>query len=144
MQINISPKKEPIKEKEEQNIIVNSFKNIEEKIIHYDKKYKLKNLNNYCDDSVFLNSCSLVKNIPLYIKNKKIIKQMEKDNLNNNKEFNGFIEYNKRRNSIKLALKEIVNSKYRDSTVALVLRDNRYCSLWLKNHHYYDHNSLTK
>jgi hypothetical protein len=86
-----------------------------------------------------------VKNIPLYLENKKIIRKMEKDNISNEKELDGYIRYNKKRNSIKLALKEIISSKYRNSINALSLKDNSYRSLWLKNHNYFDYSkSLSK
>lgn len=120
------------------------IKSIEEKVIIYDNKYKLNSLRCYYNSGFFLNSCVLVKNIPSYLKNKKIIKKMKEENVSNERELNGFIEYNRRRNSIKLALKEIFNQKYRNSTLALYLRDNKYCSIWLRKHNYYSNKTLSK
>ena len=47
------------------------------------------------------NGLKLVKNLPSYLKNKKVIKQMEKDCalFNRGKDFRGFIEYHRERNS---------------------------------------------
>lgn len=116
-------------------------KHLNEVVANFSESYKFIKLKSY-DESILCNSFTLVRNIPSIIKNKLLILKMKKENEFDDRELNGFIEYNRRKNSIRLALKEILNPRYRNSVNALILRDNSYCSLWLKSHYYYDKNKI--
>ena len=120
---------------EHNNLLNNSIKNFKE-------KHKLNKLPEY-DKSVGANIFTLVKNIPNYLKNKKIISKLEKENeSNDDKVFSGIVEFNKKRNSIRITLKEIINPKYRDTIESLYLRNDAYCGYWIKN--CYSSNRLIK
>ena len=103
---------------------------LEQNIDQLRDKYKMNQILTY-EKSIGANMITLVKNIPVYLRNKKIISSIEEENVDE-KAFDGFIEFNARRNSIKLALKGILNPKYRNSIENLYLSNDYYCSYWIK------------
>ena len=105
---------------------------LNEKLGEINRFYRLNTLPTY-DSGVGTNVLKLVRNIPNYLKNKGILSSInKKNNYFDDKVLDAFIEYNKRRNSIRLSLKEILNPKYRDSMEALYLRKEEYCPYWIK------------
>ena len=85
---------------------------LNEKLGEINRFYRLNTLPTY-DGGVGTNVLKLVRNIPNYLKNKGILSSInKKNNYFDDKVLDAFIEYNKRRNSIRLSLKEILNPKY--------------------------------
>lgn len=112
---------------------LNTHNKINENVNKIRQVYKLNRLPEY-DNSFGANVITFVKSIPTYIKNKKIISSIDlEDTELDEKTLNGFVEYSKKRNSIRLTLKEIVKPKYRKSIESLYLRNDNYCSYWIKN-----------
>lgn len=144
---NLNPSKKEVKKeiKNEESIKVSNLK-VNQKVIELNthnkvnenvnkikQVYKLNRLPEY-DKSLGENFITFVKTIPTYIKNKKIISSIDlEDTELDEKTLNGFVEYSKKRNSIRLTLKEIVKPKYRKSIESLYLRNDNYCSYWIKN-----------
>ena len=94
--------------------------------------YRLNPLPSY-DRGVGSNVLKLVRNLPNYLRNKRILSSINKKNdYFDDRVLDGFVEYNKKRNSIRLTLKEILNPRYRDSIEALYLRKEEYCPYWIK------------
>ena len=109
---------------------------LDDRINTYKEKYHLRQIHNF--DLYGGNCLKLVKNIPNYLKNKKIINVMKKDCLcfNRGKDFQGFIEYHKERNSIKDAIKAVINKHYRDSKRRRLIEDDKFCREWIERHYY--------
>ena len=121
------------KKKTEDLIEVFNQSKLNESINDIKSFYKLKKLPSY-DGGVRENTIAFFKSIPNILKNKSILSSINKENeLFDDQLLEGFVEYNKRRNSIKLTLKGILNPKYRNNLELLYLRDDMYCSYWIKN-----------
>lgn len=119
---------------EKENKTIGEF--LDEKIETYKSKYHLREIHNY--ELFEKNGLKLVKNLPSYLKNKKVIKQMEKDCalFNRGKDFRGFIEYHRQRNSISSAVKAVVYKPYRESKKRRLIEDDKFCREWIERHYY--------
>ena len=137
---NLNPKEKEEKKGAVTNLKVTmkNFETINQDYVNrrlYDIKrfYKMEELPSY-DKKTGSNILSLVKNIPSYLKNKKIISAINTENEFFDKEvLNGFIDYNTKRNSIRLTLRGILDPKYRKTIDSMYLKNDAYCYYWIKN-----------
>ena len=89
------------------------FNNIDEylkyKLINYDSRYELQRLNPY-DGGIVHNIGAFIKNIPAITYNKEMLKLMNRDAYcyDRSPEFASYISYNKKKNSLKLSLMEVL------------------------------------
>ena len=114
-------------------LIEQNSKSINESLSEISTFYKLNKLPEY-DKGVGANVFTLVKNIPSYLRNKKILSSIDTENeVFDKKVLKGFVEFNKKRNSIRLTLREIISPKYKSSIESLYLKSDYYCSYWIKN-----------
>ena len=114
--------------------------NIKKENWFFDWKYRIKNYNiqygiipteDYEENNLGENIARLIHNIPKYNHNKKIIKRMKNDYYKyyRGSDLKSYIEYLKRRNSIKEGLKCIFSKThlYNNNT----LNEHEKCSMWL-------------
>lgn len=111
------------------------------KIKSYNRQYSIRTLHDY-DKSFIKRVGSMLKNIPLYKENKKIIKTMESDS---HKYYSGsdlisYIAYLTRINSIKHGLKSVFDKSYLYQEETRLLNNHEKCAEWLLD--YCNKNSL--
>jgi len=105
---------------------------LSDRINSYRKQYNFKELKRY-DKSIFSNCINLLKNIPRYNWNKKVTKVVETDykKYYRGRDLIGYIEYSKKRNSIKTALAKIFNNSKLSEREAECLYNHDNCVEWI-------------
>lgn len=98
-------------------------------------RYSLKNLHVY-NSSFGKNCVSLIKNIPSYISNKKLVGKMIYDynTYHRGKDLEAFIEYTKEQNSIVSAIKTIFKKSKLFKREKECLDDHQECINWMDNY----------
>lgn len=116
-----------------------------ERIKYYNSIYNLDEIYSY-NGSLIQNIVSLFKNISVYNWNKKIIKIAEKDYkiFYNGEDLAGFIEYSKKRNSIKTALEYIFKSSHLSKNEAQCLFNHEKCKEWIVKFYDYEDSMYKK
>ena len=102
------------------------------KIQYYKKHYAFEKLNKY--NGSFLKKCiSLLRNIPVYNWNKKVMKKTKSDYYHyySGEDFAGYIAYHKKNNSIKTALLTIFGSSHLSQREIECLYDHDKCVKWI-------------
>ena len=99
----------------------------------YSKQYHLDDLRRY-DGSTGKNVFRFFGNLPAYIYNKVIVQDMDYDSsiFYNGNDFVSFIEYNRRRNSIRNALKSVFSKSYLLSFEGQCLNNHERCVNWIE------------
>lgn len=97
------------------------------------QQYRLNPLPEY-DKCVGANVFTLVRNLPSYLKNKRILSVINNDDEEyDDNILSGFVAYNRKRNSITITLRQILNPRIRNTIESLYLSKEDYCSYWIKN-----------
>lgn len=111
---------------------------LKNRIGYYSGQYNFYKLFNYNHN--FLRNCiSFLGNIPKYICNKNIIKMAKKDYymFYQGEDFGGFIDYSKKRNSIKVALQAIFRSSHLSQREIECLYNHENCMQWIMEFYNY-------
>lgn len=106
----------------------------------FKKHYKIKSIYKY-DINKFNKILTLLKNMPIYKWNKRVIKQMDID-FNCfllNEDLKAFIEYNKRRNSVKFALNYIFSKNEDIINEGKYIYDSNLYREWIDEYYYNDY-----
>lgn len=105
---------------------------LNDKISLYKIKYGMLDLQEY-DKSIIKNSIIFLKNFLKYIRNKKTIEIMKRDNrfFYSGSDLTGYIEYSKQRNSIKNALKGIFSKTNIFSSKGEKPDEKNRCIKWI-------------
>lgn len=109
---------------------------LDERIRCYNIKYQFARLFKY-DGTFFTNIANLFHNIPRYNWNKKIIKNAERDynRFYHGQDLEFFIDYSKKRNSIKTALAVIFKSTSLSKREIECLYNHKKCKEWIIEFH---------
>ena len=101
----------------------------------YSNKYRLNKVYEY-NMSTFKNIICLFVNIPKYIENKKIIRLMEMDydRYYAGEDFRYYIEYTRKNNSIRNAIKTILKNTRLSSRERECLKEHDKCMDWILNY----------
>ena len=119
-----------------ENGIISDTEYLERKVKRYNSCYHIDATYEYNNNSIFVDIVNMIKNIPIYKKNKKRIRKMEKES---KKYYSGadlisYIAYLKKKNSIRQGLKSIFNRTYLCSNEGRLLNDHNECTKWLLNY----------
>ena len=108
---------------------------IADRIVELTKSYNLKDTLDYQTQSFTHNIITFFHNLPTYIHNKKCIKVMKNDYYlyYRGKDFNSFIKYSQKRNSIISSLRCIFNQSYLYSNDLIYLNKHKNCFTWIYN-----------
>lgn len=108
---------------------------LDKKVFEYSKKYRLEDPLKY-EFSFIKNIATLIKNLPIYLKNKKIIKYIKFQYLNfyRGEDLYGFIQYSEKKNSIKNALNIIFKNSSLSSRERDLLEGHNKCVEWILNY----------
>ena len=101
------------------------------RVLDYNRQYSIYITEDYGRKGLGKNIKNFFKNLPLYIHNKKAIKNMTEDYYRyyNGNDLGSYIEYLKRRNSIKHGLKCIFSKTHLYSNTNLIQHEK--CTMWL-------------
>ena len=112
----------------------NKLDELQSNIQQYTRIYNLDNVLPY-NDKKFI---TLLKNIPAYYRNKKIIKKMIVDYkyFMLNEDLLGYISYSKKRNSIVFAIEQLFNKSKLSEDEMKYLSDHSNCKEWINNYFY--------
>ena len=101
----------------------------------YTKYYHIDDLKKY-DGSTGKNLLRFFANLPTYIYNKLAVNEMDYDSslFNNESDFISFIEYTRRRNSIRNALKSVFSKSYLVSFEGQCLNNHERCVKWMQTY----------
>lgn len=138
---------EPKENKESLKIVFNNDKKVSQSYVEYDNldsylshrinvfnnRYVLKKVNKY-DGSLVHNIAEFIKNIPVFRENKKRIEKMKQASVyyDRTPEFIGFIEYNKRDNSLMKNFKKVFKNTTVRNKERLYLEEHKNCIDWIK------------
>ena len=103
--------------------------------MYFKKSYNIKDTLDYQKHSFGNNLISFIYNLPRYIHNKKAIKHMKNDYYlyYRGKDFQSFINYSIKRNSIKNSLRCIFSNSYLYSNELIYLNNHQNCYKWIYN-----------
>lgn len=110
-----------------------AYEFLEERIKGFREQYHLAVTHDYDRKNFLGNIINFFRNISPYLYNKKAIKKMERDYFYfyRGGDFQSFIEYTRRRNSIKEGLRCLFSRSYLYSEESRYLNINENCSRWL-------------
>ena len=99
----------------------------------YTRQYRIENPKEY-GTSTGKNIVRFFGNIPTYICNKQAVSEMQYDSsvFYSGSDFVSFIEYTRRKNSIRNALKSVFNKSYLNSFEGQCLNEHKKCVEWMQ------------
>ena len=103
------------------------------KLNTFQGRYNLQRLNKY-DGGLVHNMSEFIKNVPKFRSNKKKINRMEEASVyyDRTPEFVGYIEYNRRENSIFKNIKDVFKNSALRNKEKVYLEEHKKCIEWIK------------